>query len=82
VTGCEVLNGKPEPDIFLKVAENLNAKPSECLVFEDSLVGVLAAKKARMTVWAIEDKTAMNQKEEIIQKADYYIQNFIDLYKN
>lgn len=36
VTGDDYINGKPEPDAFLKASELLQVKPEECLVLEDS----------------------------------------------
>jgi HAD superfamily hydrolase (TIGR01509 family) len=42
--------GKPAPDLFLHAARNLGHRPSQCLVVEDSLVGVEAAVAARMPV--------------------------------
>jgi len=45
--------GKPHPGVFLSAASSLNTAPSECLVFEDSAAGVLAAKSATMTVVAV-----------------------------
>lgn len=48
-----IKQGKPAPDIFLITAEKLGAKPEECLVFEDSLAGVAAAKAAQMSVVAV-----------------------------
>jgi len=45
--------GKPHPAIFLTVAEKLNILPENCLVFEDSINGVVAAKAAKMQCIAI-----------------------------
>lgn len=52
--------GKPNPDIFLHTAEQLKAKPHECIVFEDSVYGFQAACAAGMKCIAIKNKT--NQK--------------------
>jgi beta-phosphoglucomutase len=53
VTGNEVTNGKPAPDIFLLAAERLGLHPEDCLVIEDAPVGVAAAKSANMMCVAI-----------------------------
>ncbi len=45
--------GKPHPGIFLSAAASLEVAPGACLVFEDSALGVLAAKAATMTVIAV-----------------------------
>ncbi len=55
VAGDEVENGKPAPDIFLRVAELLQTEPEKCLVLEDSEMGVRAAIAAGMTVFMIPD---------------------------
>jgi HAD superfamily hydrolase (TIGR01509 family) len=46
-----VVNAKPAPDLFLYAAKALEIDPCDCLVLEDSVNGVLAAKTAGMTVW-------------------------------
>ena len=49
VSGMQVENPKPAPDIFLRTANGLEVDPSECVVIEDSYNGVTAAKTAGMT---------------------------------
>jgi HAD superfamily hydrolase (TIGR01509 family) len=50
VSSDEVEHGKPAPDVFLEAARRLGVPPSACLVVEDSLNGVRAARAAGMTV--------------------------------
>jgi len=50
VDGHQVANPKPHPDIYLRAAELLGVRPADCVVFEDSLPGIEAARAARMAV--------------------------------
>ena len=47
--------GKPHPEVFLKCAEELKVFPQECIVIEDSINGVIAAKAAQMRVFTVPD---------------------------
>jgi len=46
ITGIDVENKKPAPDIYLKAAKSVGLEPNECLVVEDAVSGVEAAKAA------------------------------------
>jgi beta-phosphoglucomutase family hydrolase len=72
VTGEEVQKGKPNPDIFLLAAQRLSIDPSNCLVFEDAINGVIAAKSAGMKCIAI---TNTHQRNDL-QMADVVIDDF------
>jgi HAD superfamily hydrolase (TIGR01509 family) len=50
-TASEVANGKPAPDLFLHAAARMGVPPDRCLVIEDSLTGIRAARAAGMEVW-------------------------------
>ena len=49
-SATEVAHGKPAPDVFLLAAERLNVVPPRCVVIEDSLLGIEAARAAGMHV--------------------------------
>lgn len=53
VDGPRISKPKPNPQIFLKAADDLGVKPEHCVVFEDSLSGVAAANAAGMKVVAL-----------------------------
>ena len=44
----QIQNGKPDPEIFLKAASRMGVEPTQCLVFEDALAGIEAARRAGM----------------------------------
>ncbi len=78
-TACEVMAGKPAPDIYLKVADALSVSPAHCLVFEDIPAGIMAGKRAGMTVCAIDDEFSKEMEEEKRQLADYFIYDYYQL---
>ncbi|MGF1699445.1 HAD family phosphatase [Photobacterium makurazakiensis] len=54
-TGCEVSQGKPDPEIYLLAASRLNVDPKKCLAFEDSNNGVRSSVAANMISFQIPD---------------------------
>ena len=72
VTGDEIERGKPHPDIYMRAAEKLGLAPDACLVIEDALSGIAAAKAAQMRVAAIPDTRFVNPRE-YQKKADYVL---------
>ena len=67
-----VLHGKPAPDIFILAARQLGVEALQCLVFEDSPVGVEAARAAGMSVIAVQDP---HMEEDIFSSADAVIRS-------
>jgi HAD superfamily hydrolase (TIGR01509 family) len=78
VSGDDVPNAKPAPDIFLKAAEALAVAPKNCLVFEDAPNGVKAGKAAGMTVYGVNaDETIYNKLKRA--NADYVCSSLLDI---
>ncbi len=73
VSGEDMKNSKPSPDIFLKTAEKLNVANEECVVIEDSENGVLAAISAGMKCIGYINITSGNQN---LSKATVIIDDF------
>lgn len=76
---CEVEHGKPAPDIYLLVADDLKVDPSKCLVFEDIAVGADAGHAAGMRVCGVSDEFALEHEDMIKEVADYYINDFSEI---
>ena len=62
--GDEVAVAKPDPEVYLKTLDKLKAQKEDCLVFEDSYNGVVAAVRAGLTVVNVPD-TSVRQTREI-----------------
>ena len=78
VTGEEVERGKPAPDIYLCAAQKLGIAADTCLVVEDALPGVAAARAASMRVAAIPDRRFVDP-DEYEKKADYVLSSLKEL---
>lgn len=75
----DVTEIKPNPQIYLKVLEKLNIAAKNCIVIEDSLSGVMAAKKANIDVINIYDKYSDSDRDKINELSNYIISDFDEL---
>ena len=72
VNSSHIKNGKPDPEIYFTAADRLGIAPRKCLVFEDAVVGINAAKQAGMKVIAI----ATTHPKDELGGADLIIDDF------
>lgn len=78
VSGEEVTNGKPAPDIFLKCSDLLHILPNECLVLEDAPLGIESAKRAGMKTIAVYNKDN-NKPEDFLDLSDKIFSSLEDV---
>jgi beta-phosphoglucomutase len=72
VDGTMIIRGKPDPEIFLLAASQLEVLPSECIVFEDAEAGVEAALRAGMKCVGVGSKEQLSKADFIVSKtADF-----------
>lgn len=76
VTTMQAGKDKSHPDVYLLCAKELCCEPAGCMVFEDILPAVCAAKKAGMMVTGVYDSHSSADRREIEAAADFYIESF------
>lgn len=67
VDGNNVVNHKPDPEVFLKGADQMNVPPESCVVFEDSIAGIEAAKAANFIAVGVGDKNVLGSANFVIE---------------
>ncbi|MCH3885038.1 beta-phosphoglucomutase [Tenacibaculum aquimarinum] len=77
VDGNNVTKAKPDPEVFLLAAAQLNVKPEDCVVFEDAVAGVQAANAAKMMSIGIGDKNVLAEAQLIFSDFTEISTNFI-----
>lgn len=70
VDGTKVEKAKPDPEVFLTGATLCNAQPSQCVVFEDAIAGVTAAKAGGMYAVGVGDPKVLHMADLIVQQLD------------
>ena len=74
VSGDDVAEPKPMPDIFLKAASGLGVEPAGCVVFEDSLAGAIAGRAAGMKVIAVPERV----EPKFAREADFVVNDLFE----
>lgn len=69
ISGNNITKGKPDPQVFLMAAEQLGIEPENCVVFEDAILGVEAAKRAKMACVGID----RHNEPQALEKADIIV---------
>lgn len=69
---------KPNPEVHLKILKELNVEKQDCLIIEDSLVGIEAAKNAGIDVVSIYDKYSDTDREKINELSNYQIKDYLE----
>jgi len=80
ISGWDIKKGKPNPDIFLECAKKLKVKARECVVVEDSVYGIEAAKKAGMKCIAV--ATGQHTLEELQKMKPDWLLNTLEEFNN
>ena len=75
----DVLNKKPNPEVHLKIMDILKVSCEDCLIIEDSLVGVEAACNAGIDVITVYEKNSLKDKEKIDKISKKMFYNFDEL---
>jgi HAD superfamily hydrolase (TIGR01509 family) len=75
VTGLDVVNKKPFPDIYIKVSENIGLLPHECLVVEDAVSGIKAGKSAGCRCLAI----TSSFDAKVLNEADWIFRSLLEV---
>jgi len=83
--GDEITKSKPDPEIFLKVCEKLNCRPTKTMVLEDSIAGIIASYNGKMMPIMIPDMIEPNEEvkdktfkcfNNLLEVRDYLAENF------
>ena len=77
ITGSDITNKKPDPEIYLKAAAAVGVAPENCMVVEDAVAGVLSGKAAGCYVVGV--KGSFGKEELIAAGADAFVETTCDI---
>ncbi len=76
VTGDDVKKDKPDPEVYIECAKKIGMTPDECIVVEDTLAGLTAAKGAKMKCVILRHEYS---KDIDFSEADYIVDSILEL---
>lgn len=79
VTAEDVTRGKPHPDVFLRAADKIGRRPECCVVFEDALAGIEAARAGGMKVVGV---ATTHPREDLVPLVDRVVHRLDELAVN
>ncbi len=78
VDGTNVSKAKPDPEVFLQAADQLEIDPNNCVVFEDAIAGIQAAKSAGMRAFGIGDSEQLTEADRVFKDFTELNHTFIE----
>jgi beta-phosphoglucomutase len=78
VDGNDVVNAKPDPEVFLQAARLLNVTNEDAIVFEDSVAGIQAANVASMVSVGIGEEATLHEAKYIFKDFTYIDSSFLE----
>lgn len=70
IDGTKISRGKPDPEVFLKGAEELGLLPAQCIVFEDAVAGIEAGRRAGMKTVGIGKPQVLTDATVVFENLD------------
>lgn len=71
IDGTKITNSKPDPEVFLKGAAELNVPAAQCIVFEDAVAGIEAAKRGGMFALGIGSPDVLTEADLVVPGLDH-----------
>ncbi|ARK12166.1 beta-phosphoglucomutase [Fibrella sp. ES10-3-2-2] len=71
IDGSKITHSKPDPEVFLMGAAELNVSPDECIVFEDAVAGIEAAKRGHMFALGIGSPDVLTQADLVVPSFEH-----------
>lgn len=79
IDGTKITYAKPNPEVFLKAAKELNVEPKECIVFEDAAAGIEAAINGEMYSVGVGSQEVLGRADKVISSFENIDLSILDM---